>query len=559
MMARADTTGDAPINVTGAPSGAPIIEFVGVTKRFPGVVANDGVDLAIRPGEVHVLLGENGAGKSTLIGMLSGLQQPDEGAIRVDGRPQRISSPRRALNLGIGTVFQHVMLAPSLSVLDNVALGGPWWRRPDRAGLARRLRDMNASIGVSIDPDAVTGNLSLGEQQQAEIVRALLRGSRVLVLDEATAMLTPKGVEELGALMRRLAERGLAIVFITHKLKEAFAFGDRISILRLGRKVGEIGPERLAATGKDALTAEVVRLMFGSNAPMIAAAEHAPPPPLRATERRVLEVRDLAVDDPAVNVVGICLDVAEGEILGVAGIDGNGQKQLAEAVAGQRTAAAGQILLDGVRTATPWCRRTPTSRLAVRHRRPPCGRHGGELLGGDQLAAQANRRGAVLVARHRATPGHCGARADAGGQVRRQDTERRDADRQIIGGQHSEGHIGARAFGPGESGDLREAHLRARRAEHRGDAAAHQGSGADWHRDDPDFHRSRGIARVVGSDRRHVARAAGWHIGERPGCAPTRRRAYDRSFIMTADTLETPRRGASRARRGEWASCVRWR
>ncbi len=236
------------MNVAGAPSGAPIIEFVGVTKRYPGVVANDGVDLAIRPGEVHVLLGENGAGKSTLIGMLSGLQQPDEGAIRVDGRPQRISSPRRALNLGIGTVFQHVMLAPSLSVLDNVALGGPWWRRPDRAGLARRLRDMNASIGVSIDPDAVTGALSLGEQQQAEIVRALLRGSRVLVLDEATAMLTPKGVEELGALMRRLARRGLAIVFITHKLKEAFAFGDRISILRLGRKVGEIGPERLAAT-----------------------------------------------------------------------------------------------------------------------------------------------------------------------------------------------------------------------------------------------------------------------------------------------------------------------
>ena len=359
MMARADTTGDAPINVTSAPSGAPIIEFVGVTKRFPGVIANNGVDLAIRPGEVHVLLGENGAGKSTLIGMLSGLQQPDEGAIRVDGRPQRISSPRRALNLGIGTVFQHVMLAPSLSVLDNVALGGPWWRRPDRAALARRLRDMNASIGVSIDPDAVTGNLSLGEQQQAEIVRALLRGSRVLVLDEATAMLTPKGVEELGALMRRLAERGLAIVFITHKLKEAFAFGGRISILRLGRKVGEIGPERLAAMDKDAMTAEVVRLMFGSNAPLIVAAEHTPPPPLRATGRRVLEVRDLAVDDPAVNVVGIYLDVAEGEILGVAGIDGNGQKQLAEAIAGQRTAAAGHILLGGV----------PLQRLGVGARR----------------------------------------------------------------------------------------------------------------------------------------------------------------------------------------------
>jgi simple sugar transport system ATP-binding protein len=348
MVARADTNGDAPMNATSASSRAPIVEFVSVTKRFPGVVANDGVDLAIRPGEIHVLLGENGAGKSTLIGMVSGLQQPDEGVIRVDGQPQRIGSPRRALNLGIGTVFQHVTLVPSLSVVDNVALGGPWWRRPDRAALARRLRDTNASIGVSIDPDAVTGSLSLGEQQQAEIVRALLRGSRVLVLDEATAMLTPKGVEELGALMRRLAQRGLAIVFITHKLKEAFAFGDRISILRLGRKVAEIGPERLAAMDEDAMTAEVVRLMFGSNAPMVAAAQHAVTPPSRATARRLLEVRDLAVEDPAVNVVGIDLDVAEGEILGIAGIDGNGQKQLAEALAGQRTAAAGHILLDGV-------------------------------------------------------------------------------------------------------------------------------------------------------------------------------------------------------------------
>jgi general nucleoside transport system ATP-binding protein len=359
MMTASNLTGDAPANATSAPSGTPIVEFVGVTKRFPGVVANDAVDLAIRPGEIHVLLGENGAGKSTLIGMLSGLQQPDEGAIRIDGRPQRIGSPRRALNLGIGTVFQHVMMVPSLSVVDNVALGGPWWRRPDRAALARQLRDTNASIGVSIDPDAITGALSLGEQQQAEIVRALMRGSRVLILDEATAMLTPKGVEELGALMRRLAQRGLAIVFITHKLKEAFAFGDRISILRLGRKVGEIGPERLAAMDEDALTAEVVHMMFGSNAPMVAAAEHPPPSPSRATGRRVLEVRDLAVDDPAVNVVDIDLDVAEGEILGVAGIDGNGQKQLAEALAGQRTRADGSILLDGV----------PLQRLGVGARR----------------------------------------------------------------------------------------------------------------------------------------------------------------------------------------------
>ncbi|WP_342242193.1 ATP-binding cassette domain-containing protein [Inquilinus sp. OTU3971] len=245
--------------------GAPILALRGITKRFPGVVANDQVDLAIRPDEVHVLLGENGAGKSTLIAMLSGLLQPDDGAILVDGREQPIASPRHALGLGIGTVFQHVMLAPTLTVVENLALGLSWWRRPDRTRLAAEFSRAAEGLGLSIDPRAVTGALSLGEQQQAEIVRALLRGSRVLILDEATAMLTPKGVEELGALMRRLAGRGIAVVFITHKLKEAFDFGDRISILRLGRKVGEIAPGRLRALDERAATAEIVHLMFGSS------------------------------------------------------------------------------------------------------------------------------------------------------------------------------------------------------------------------------------------------------------------------------------------------------
>ena len=169
-----------------------------VTKRFPGVVANDSVNLTIRSGEVHVLLGENGAGKSTLIDMLSGVQQPDEGRILVDGAPTRIQSPRHALALGIGTVFQHSMLVPSLTVAENLLLGGPWWQRPKSAELKGRAAAISAQLGMSVDLDARAASLSLGEQQQVEILRAQLRNSRVLILDESTSMLTPKGIAERG-------------------------------------------------------------------------------------------------------------------------------------------------------------------------------------------------------------------------------------------------------------------------------------------------------------------------------------------------------------------------
>ena len=326
----------------------PVVEMIGVSKRFPGVLANDHVDLAVRAGEIHILLGENGAGKSTLIGMLAGLVEPDAGEIRIDGRPRRIASPRQALDLGIGTVFQHVMLVPGLTVAENMALGRPWWRPPGRAALARRLGEIGGSLGLSVRPEAITGELALGEQQQAEILRALMRGSRVLVLDESTSMLTPRGAEELGALMRRLAARGLAVVFITHKLKEAFAFGDRISVLRLGRKVGEIAPERKAALAEDAFTAEVLGLMFGAAASPALVAEEtgAARAPRRTRGRDLLEVSDLALDGFAAER-GIDLAVAEGEILGLAGIDGNGQRELAETLSGQRKARRGAIRLDG--------------------------------------------------------------------------------------------------------------------------------------------------------------------------------------------------------------------
>ncbi|MBL8584485.1 MAG: ABC transporter ATP-binding protein [Rhizobiaceae bacterium] len=326
----------------------PIITLVGVTKTFPGVVANDNVDLAIRAGEVHVLLGENGAGKSTLIGMLSGLQQPDGGSILIDGVQTRIGSPRQALALGIGTVFQHTMLVPTLTVAENLLLGAPWWQKPKKEALRSRVAEIAGSLGIKIDLDAVASELSLGEQQQVEILRALLRDSRVLILDESTSMLTPAGIDELGALMRRLVDRGLAVIFITHKLKEAASFGDRISVLKLGRKVGEIAPERFRGLGEDELIAEIVGLMFGKRAEDPEEG-HFTARILPSDAATVLEIRDLALAPSATSpgLSSISFDLRRGELLGIAGIDGNGQKQLAEVLAGQLQADRGSISLEG--------------------------------------------------------------------------------------------------------------------------------------------------------------------------------------------------------------------
>ena len=323
----------------------PIAALDGVDAGYGEARVLFGLSLEIRAGEVHVLLGENGAGKSTLIGMLSGLLQPDSGRILVDGVETPIRSPSHALSMGIGTVFQHNMLVPTLTVAENLALGGDWWRRPRIAELTVRASQIAQQLGIEINLDARVSELSLGEQQQVEIVRALLRDSRLLILDEATSMLTPKGIEELGALMRRLVDRGLAVVFITHKLGEAADFGDRVSVLKLGRKVGEIAPERLSRLDRSELVDEIVAMMFGRQAGDAAVSI----PPRSGNDDALLDVRGLTVartaDAPGLEAISF--RVGEGEILGVAGIDGNGQKQLAEALAGQRPVIGGSVLLAG--------------------------------------------------------------------------------------------------------------------------------------------------------------------------------------------------------------------
>jgi simple sugar transport system ATP-binding protein len=204
-----------------------------VTKRFPGIVALDRVSLEFQSGEIHVLLGENGAGKSTLVSLLAGMQRPDEGEILIAGRPATIDSPRRSMDLGIGAVFQQILLVPSLTVIENLMLGGSWLRPLARSAALARFEEISRLLGTRIHPDARVSGMPLGEQQQVEIMRALWRGEKLLLLDEPTSMLTPEGVADLGRMMRRLKEQGVALILITHKLLEAYEFADRISVLRL--------------------------------------------------------------------------------------------------------------------------------------------------------------------------------------------------------------------------------------------------------------------------------------------------------------------------------------
>ncbi|TML60929.1 MAG: ABC transporter ATP-binding protein [Actinobacteria bacterium] len=342
------------------PADAPAVELVGITKQFPGVLANDDISLTVRHGEVHCLLGENGAGKSTLISILSGMVRPDAGEIRVGGRMVQIDSPRAALELGVGTVYQHSTLVRALTVLENLLLGETRGLRLDVEAARARLAEVAATLGVEIDADAPAGELALGRQQQVEIVKALWRGSRVLILDEPTSMLTPQGVAELQKVLRRLKETGISVIFITHKLHEALAVADRITILRAGRVVGAIETAELEGSSAEEVQGRIVRLMFGEDARAVAdvaelrtdlEGEQAPLDEQRSEAATLLALsrvsaRPVGGFDPGLEEVS--LELAEGEILGIAGMDGNGQRSLAEVIAGERALSAGEIRLYGV-------------------------------------------------------------------------------------------------------------------------------------------------------------------------------------------------------------------
>ncbi|QIZ97920.1 ABC transporter ATP-binding protein [Leifsonia sp. PS1209] len=314
------------------------LELRGITKRFGALVANDHIDLTVEPGEIHCLLGENGAGKSTLMNVLYGLYQADEGEILLDDVVQHFAGPGDAMKAGIGMVHQHFMLIPVFTVAENVMLGHEetgFAGRLDLSAARKRVREISDRFGFDVDPDALIEDLPVGVQQRVEIIKALSQNAKVLVFDEPTAVLTPQETDELMAIMRQLKEQGTAIVFITHKLREVREVADRITVIRLGKVVGETEPT--------ATNTEMASMMVGRAVELTVHKEPATP------GAPALIVRDLSVIDPIGQLVvnNVSFDVKAGEILAIAGVQGNGQTELTEAILGLQPRVEGTIELDG--------------------------------------------------------------------------------------------------------------------------------------------------------------------------------------------------------------------
>ncbi len=311
-----------------------VLEVKGITKKFPGVLANDHVDIDLKKGEILALLGENGAGKSTLMNIIYGLISPDEGEIFIKGEKVDFHSPKDAIACGIGMVHQHFMLVPVFTVAENIMLGSETLRHGvlDIPKVTKELKELSAQYGLDIDPTALVHDLPVGVQQRVEIIKALYRKAEILILDEPTAVLTPQEVEDLFVIIRKLVDEGISVIFITHKLKEVLAIADRITVMRAGKVIATDDPKK---TNEQALASQMV----GRTVILKVDKEPAKPGDV------VLRVDDLHVlDDRGVETVrGVNFEVRKGEILGIAGVQGNGQTELAEALTGLRHAESGEI------------------------------------------------------------------------------------------------------------------------------------------------------------------------------------------------------------------------
>jgi simple sugar transport system ATP-binding protein len=314
------------------------LEIKGLTKRFGSFTANDHIDLTIEPGEIHCLLGENGAGKSTLMNMLYGLLEPTEGQVVVDGKPRVFTSPGDAIEAGIGMVHQHFMLVPVFTVAENIMLGREQTRGAgvlDRRKASDLVRELSARYGLAVDPDALVEDLPVGVQQRVEILKALSHDAKVLILDEPTAVLTPQEIDELMEIMRTLRKQGTSIIFITHKLREVKAVGDRISVIRRGKVVGTAEPTASEAQLAEMMVGREVKLVVDKAAPEVGDV--------------VLDVRGVTVVDPRGHQVvkDVSFQARAGEVLGLAGVQGNGQTELIKALLGLIKPDAGEIHLEG--------------------------------------------------------------------------------------------------------------------------------------------------------------------------------------------------------------------
>jgi simple sugar transport system ATP-binding protein len=321
--------------------GPPAVELHGITKRFPGVVANHDIDITVAPGTVHAIVGENGAGKSTLMKTLYGMHRPDEGRILIRGKEVRFHSPSDAIRHGIGMVHQHFMLADNLTVLENVVLGAEREHGIGRRARAR-IQELSAQYGLGVEPDRLMEELGVGDRQRVEILKVLYRGARTIILDEPTAVLVPQEVDELFDNLRELKREGLTVIFISHKLDEVLSVADEITVIRRGTTVATADPGTTTAR-------ELATLMVGGDLPV---------PELRestVTDHAVLSLDGVTVTaaDGRPLVDGVSVDIHQGEIVGIAGVEGNGQSELIAAIMGMRPVSGGSIALEG-RDITGW-------------------------------------------------------------------------------------------------------------------------------------------------------------------------------------------------------------